>query len=140
MLFDEVALDHVHRHLPLLPRPEIVELEQRRADQLEDLEPGAFDAVVLNSVVQYFPNADYLLRVVDGGIGAVGPGGERVTAPITVTGAAGEGASVLGVQEGTWRSSVEPGQYTVSATGPDGLRTETVEVRTGLVRHDITLP
>ena len=37
-----------------------VTLLQRRADDLEGLETEGFDAVILNSVVQYFPHIDYL--------------------------------------------------------------------------------
>ena len=39
------------------------------------LPPGVIDTVVLNSVVQYFPNLDYLLAVLTREIERVGPGG-----------------------------------------------------------------
>ncbi|HEX8118977.1 MAG TPA: condensation domain-containing protein, partial [Pyrinomonadaceae bacterium] len=35
----------------------------------------AFDTVVLNSVIQYFPDVDYLVRVLEGAVRAVSPGG-----------------------------------------------------------------
>ena len=36
---------------------------------------GQFDAVVLNSVIQYFPDIEYLMTVLDGAIQSVRPGG-----------------------------------------------------------------
>src|SRR5206468_1199416 len=47
----------------------------RAADDFGGLEPGSFDAVVLNSVAQYFPSADYLLRVLEGAARVLAPGG-----------------------------------------------------------------
>jgi len=52
-----------------------VHLLQRAADDFSGLEDGSFDAVVLNSVVQYFPNADYLVTVLRGAARAIRPGG-----------------------------------------------------------------
>ncbi|HEV3048981.1 MAG TPA: amino acid adenylation domain-containing protein, partial [Longimicrobium sp.] len=43
-----------------------VETLERRADDFSGLEEGGFDLVILNSVVQYFPGVDYLLRVLEG--------------------------------------------------------------------------
>jgi hypothetical protein len=45
------------------------------ADDFSGIEPGGFDGVVLNSVVQYFPGVEYLLRVLEGAVRAVRPGG-----------------------------------------------------------------
>ncbi|GLV55543.1 hypothetical protein KDH_23870 [Dictyobacter sp. S3.2.2.5] len=42
-----------------------VRLLQRAADQLADLEAGAFDTIILNSVAQYFPGAQYFVRVLE---------------------------------------------------------------------------
>lgn len=42
-----------------------VTLRQAAADELHGLQPHAFDLVVINSVVQYFPSADYLLGVLE---------------------------------------------------------------------------
>jgi amino acid adenylation domain-containing protein/non-ribosomal peptide synthase protein (TIGR01720 family) len=52
-----------------------VELRERAADHLDDLVGSDFDVVVLNSVVQYFPDADYLERVLAGAIRCLRPGG-----------------------------------------------------------------
>jgi amino acid adenylation domain-containing protein len=50
-------------------------LLERRADDFRELEERGFDAVVLNSVVQYFPSVDYLLRVLEGALERVADGG-----------------------------------------------------------------
>lgn len=48
---------------------------QRPADDFSGFADGAFDAVVLNSVVQYFPDVDYLLGVLAEAVRVVRPGG-----------------------------------------------------------------
>jgi len=45
------------------------------ADDLGRLPGELFDVVVLNSVVQYFPDEQYLLRVIEGAMGRLAPGG-----------------------------------------------------------------
>ncbi|MGH3971721.1 MAG: amino acid adenylation domain-containing protein, partial [Pseudonocardiaceae bacterium] len=52
-----------------------VELRCQAADDVDGLPVGVFDVVVLNSVVQYFPNADYLVRVLRSAVGLLAPGG-----------------------------------------------------------------
>lgn len=54
-------------------RPEFAQLELHHgtADQLDWLEDESFDLVIINSVVQYFPDIDYLLRVLNGAINKV---------------------------------------------------------------------
>jgi len=74
--FSPVALDYVRRQLPKLGLEESrVKLLQRMAHQFEGIEEQSFDAVLLNSVVQYFPDLDYFLRVLEGALKAVRPGG-----------------------------------------------------------------
>ncbi len=74
--FSEPSLEYVRR---LVAQPERklghVRLERRAADELAGLPAAHFDAVILNSVVQYFPCADYLLRVIEGASRLVRPGG-----------------------------------------------------------------
>jgi amino acid adenylation domain-containing protein/non-ribosomal peptide synthase protein (TIGR01720 family) len=74
--FSAVALDCVRGVMaqPGRSLPQ-VELMQRTAEDFADIEESAFDVVIINSVAQYFPNVDYLQRVLDGAIGAVRPGG-----------------------------------------------------------------
>jgi SAM-dependent methyltransferase len=45
------------------------------ATDFEGVEAEAFDAVILNSVVQYFPSIGYLVRVLEGAVKALAPGG-----------------------------------------------------------------
>jgi amino acid adenylation domain-containing protein len=52
-----------------------VTLLHRTADDFQGIEAETFDAVVLNSVVQYFPSVEYLLRVLEGAVEAVQAGG-----------------------------------------------------------------
>ncbi len=47
----------------------------RQADDFTGIPPGDFDLVLINSVVQYFPGPDYLLRVLTGAVAALRPGG-----------------------------------------------------------------
>jgi amino acid adenylation domain-containing protein len=48
---------------------------RQQAGDFTGLNPGAYDTVILNSVVQYFPSVDYLVRVLEGAAKAVRPGG-----------------------------------------------------------------
>jgi amino acid adenylation domain-containing protein len=59
---DRLRLDHVH-------------VLERRADELEGIGDEPFDAVVLNSVVQYFPRVEYLIDVIEHAVAATAPGG-----------------------------------------------------------------
>jgi amino acid adenylation domain-containing protein len=52
-----------------------VRLLHRPADDFEAIPPGSFDGIILNSVVQYFPGVEYLVRVLAGALKAVAPGG-----------------------------------------------------------------
>ncbi|MBB5927479.1 non-ribosomal peptide synthetase [Streptomyces echinatus] len=52
-----------------------VEVRVQPAHDLDGLPAGHFDTVVLNSVVQYFPNAGYLEKVLRGLLGLLAPGG-----------------------------------------------------------------
>ena len=54
---------------------EHVELLERRAEELSGLEGEDFDVVVLNSVVQYFPDDAYLRRVLSGALKCLRTGG-----------------------------------------------------------------
>ncbi|MEO6237923.1 MAG: MupA/Atu3671 family FMN-dependent luciferase-like monooxygenase, partial [Vicinamibacterales bacterium] len=53
-----------------------VTLERLAANQLDRLAaPGFFDVIVINSVVQYFPDAEYLVRVLRAAYDRLAPGG-----------------------------------------------------------------
>jgi amino acid adenylation domain-containing protein len=74
--FSRFALDSIARGIEKdgrgLPQ---VELLQRMGDDFSGFEEDSFDAVVINSVIQYFPTVDYLLRVIEGAVRVVRPGG-----------------------------------------------------------------
>jgi amino acid adenylation domain-containing protein len=68
------AIAYLETHLAARALPG-VELGCAPAEDFRGLEAGGFDVVVLNSVVQYFPRVDYLLRVLAGAVDAAAPGG-----------------------------------------------------------------
>jgi amino acid adenylation domain-containing protein/non-ribosomal peptide synthase protein (TIGR01720 family) len=72
--FSEVALAHTREWVERRGLRG-VRLEKRLADDFRGFSPSSFDAVVLNSVVQYFPNAEYLVQVLEGALDVVAPGG-----------------------------------------------------------------
>ncbi|GAX45183.1 McnC protein [Tolypothrix sp. NIES-4075] len=70
--FSPISLNYIQQQLPQeMPQ---VTLHQKMATDFEGIE-GTFDAVILNSVVQYFPSIDYLIRVLEGAVQATVPGG-----------------------------------------------------------------
>ena len=52
-----------------------VRIEQRQADNFEGIGAGQYDAVIINSVTQFFPNIEYLKRVLERAAETVMPGG-----------------------------------------------------------------
>src|SRR5215472_16703394 len=63
------------RQRPELRLPQVT-LEQRAAHEFDaEQMRGQFDAVVLNSVIQYFPEVDYLMAVLNAAVTALRPGG-----------------------------------------------------------------
>ncbi|HEV2735529.1 MAG TPA: amino acid adenylation domain-containing protein, partial [Longimicrobiaceae bacterium] len=67
-----VAVEELRRTTAGLPQ---VRLARAAADDLAGLAGSGFDTVVLNSVAQYFPGVEYLLRVLEGAAAAARPGG-----------------------------------------------------------------
>ena len=72
--FSEGALNYLRRQSARNQLPQVI-LQQRSADDWEGIEPGSQDLIILNSVVQYFPNLQYLLRVIEGAVRALAHGG-----------------------------------------------------------------
>jgi natural product biosynthesis luciferase-like monooxygenase protein len=72
--FSAAALRHVERHLTARGLSQVT-LQQRAADDFEGVLPGSVDLIVMNSVVQYFPSVDYLVRVLEQATAALSPGG-----------------------------------------------------------------
>ncbi len=62
--------------------PPQVRLIEKRADDFDGIEPGLYDTVLLNSVVQYFPSADYLRRVLRQAVTVAARGGAVVVGDV----------------------------------------------------------
>ncbi|MGY3450250.1 amino acid adenylation domain-containing protein [Bradyrhizobium sp. USDA 4353] len=69
------AIDGLRRWAKSKPELAHVELAQREAIAMSDLAPASVDTVIINSVVQYFPDTDYLAQVISGTLDAVADGG-----------------------------------------------------------------
>ena len=67
------ALSYINQNLND-ERSESITLSRRPAEDFAGIEPGAFDTVILNSVVQYFPDLDYLLAVLTAAVKTVKQG------------------------------------------------------------------
>jgi amino acid adenylation domain-containing protein len=66
----EIALEAIRQQITRIG-PGHVTLMQRPADGLNGFDPGDFDTIVLNSVVQYFPDIEYLKRVLEQAVALV---------------------------------------------------------------------
>jgi amino acid adenylation domain-containing protein/non-ribosomal peptide synthase protein (TIGR01720 family) len=73
--FSSAALRHLQQVQRSIKELAHVTLSHRKADDFEGIEAEVFDTVILNSVVQYFPSIDYLLRVLEGAVHTVRSGG-----------------------------------------------------------------
>lgn len=70
------ALGYLEQHLPAAETAfKNVTLSRQAADDFAGFGAEAFDTVILNSVVQYFPSIDYLVRVLERAVKAVRDGG-----------------------------------------------------------------
>ena len=72
--FSAISLNYIQQHLANQQLANVT-LLQKMATDFAGVETAAFDAVILNSVVQYFPNIDYLVQVLEGAVKATAPGG-----------------------------------------------------------------
>ncbi len=66
------AIQYVEQLCGAVEGLENVQLLHRMADNFEGIPKEEFDTVILNSVVQYFPNIEYLLQVLEGAMAAIG--------------------------------------------------------------------
>ncbi|OAD23031.1 peptide synthetase, partial [Candidatus Thiomargarita nelsonii] len=64
--FSQVVLQQLEHLKASVNGLEHVNLLHKRADDFEGIKTETFDMVIINSVVQYFPNIDYLLKVLEG--------------------------------------------------------------------------
>lgn len=73
--FSRVAVAQVGEKIRRLPGYGHVEVRRQLADDRTGIEPGAFDLVIINSVIQYFPSEAYLRLVLSIASEALAPGG-----------------------------------------------------------------
>ena len=73
--FSEAALNHTRHICQQLDHLGHVTLHKRLADDFSGFEADQFDVIVLNSVVQYFPDINYLERVIAGALRVLKAGG-----------------------------------------------------------------
>jgi len=73
--FSPTGLDNIRTMQRTLPDLDRVTLYERSADQTAFLESQTFDTIIVNSVIQHFPDVDYLLRVLDEAVRLTRPGG-----------------------------------------------------------------
>jgi amino acid adenylation domain-containing protein len=70
------GLDYIQDQFALLPGDwSQVYLNHQAAHEFTAIDSKAFDVVVINSVVQYFPNIDYLIKVLKEAVQVLIPGG-----------------------------------------------------------------
>jgi acyl-CoA synthetase (AMP-forming)/AMP-acid ligase II len=72
--FSRQALAHVQQVLTTHPCPQVT-LAQQQAHEALQVPPESFDAIILNSVLQYFPDIQYVVRVLTDALAALKPGG-----------------------------------------------------------------
>ncbi|MCV7197660.1 non-ribosomal peptide synthetase [Mycobacterium angelicum] len=73
--FSTPTIDALRHAVAAQPWADRVRLQAQAADVTDGLPTGHFDVVVLNSVVQYFPSAAYLLDVLRAALQLLAPGG-----------------------------------------------------------------
>ncbi|KAB1979318.1 non-ribosomal peptide synthetase, partial [Streptomyces triticiradicis] len=134
-----------------------VVLETRPAHDTDGLPAGRFDTVVINSVVQYFPSADYLADVIGKLMRLLAPGGTlfvgdvrnlRLLRPLATavqlhrTGADGDLAMVRRAVEQAVRVEkellVDPDFFTVLRERGTDIGAVAVEVKSGRHHNELT--
>jgi amino acid adenylation domain-containing protein len=73
--FSSAAIEQLRQQLSRNGEFANVRLEQKEANDFSNFAAGSFDLVVLNSVVQYFPTAEYLIDVLTDAASIAGSGG-----------------------------------------------------------------
>ncbi|MFD8820547.1 methyltransferase, partial [Streptomyces sp. NPDC059627] len=136
---------------------ERVVLQTRPAHDTEGLPAGWFDTIVINSVVQYFPSADYLADVIGKLMRLLAPGGTlfvgdvrnlRLLRPLATavqlhrTGADGDLAAVRRAVEQAVRVEkellVDPDFFTVLREHGTDIGAVAVEVKRGRHHNELT--
>lgn len=73
--FSRSALEQLRRWCSQHEELAHVQLLERSATDLADLDAASFDTIILNSVVQYFPDIEYLVSVLEGAVRLLRRGG-----------------------------------------------------------------
>lgn len=73
--FSEAAIHYLDKLRLNLDLEEKVDLLQRPAGVFDDKEQSYYDVIIINSVVQYFPDIAHLIQVIEGSIACLQPGG-----------------------------------------------------------------
>ncbi|HJR80154.1 MAG TPA: amino acid adenylation domain-containing protein [Anaerolineales bacterium] len=73
--FSETALNHTRQMCQQFDHLDHVILRKQLADDFSGFEANQFDTIILNSVVQYFPDISYLERVIAGALHVLKPEG-----------------------------------------------------------------
>lgn len=81
--FSPTALDHIRTMQQMVAGLDHIRLLERTAEDLADLPAQSFDAIVINSVTQHFPDVEYLLRVLRGAVRLTRPGGHVLVGDVS---------------------------------------------------------
>jgi natural product biosynthesis luciferase-like monooxygenase protein len=79
--FSERALGYLRQQLSRQELPQIT-LRQQAADDFDGIDAEFYDTVILNSVAQYFPSLEYLMRVLERAVTAIPAGGRVVVGDV----------------------------------------------------------
>ncbi len=150
------ALDNIRRGLTVSPMSQ-VQLVQAAAHDLSSIADGAYDTVVINSVVQYFPDAAYLQQVIEAALKKLAPGGalfvgdvrslammEAFTTSVALANAAPTmptDALNADVAKRIARESelvIAPAFFETLATGDADVAGLSVDLKRGLARNEMT--
>ncbi|WP_431934415.1 amino acid adenylation domain-containing protein, partial [Nonomuraea jabiensis] len=77
-----VAVEHLRDQVADAGRQDRVELRVQPGHDFTGLPTGYFDTAVINGVIAYFPNADYLTEVLGGALDLLVPGGRVVVGDV----------------------------------------------------------
>ncbi|GAK50134.1 NdaA protein [Candidatus Moduliflexus flocculans] len=70
----QTAINFIHGQLAALPdKMPPITLKQGTADDFSQIPSGAFDTIIINSVIQYFPDVEYLIQVIEHAVNAILP-------------------------------------------------------------------
>ncbi|MGW5720133.1 amino acid adenylation domain-containing protein [Amycolatopsis sp. NPDC003865] len=147
----ESAIENVRREVAATSYAGRVHLAARPAHDLGELPAEPFDTVIVNSVAQYFPSADYLTEVVRTAAGLLAPGGTIFLGDIrnlrslrafrTAVELRHGRADVAGVDQAIAREGelvLDPDFFPALARGLDGLGDVDLWVKRGHAHNELT--